>query len=141
MSKFMEVYEPVAESWRTIIDKLSIGKYFNDKINGPIIDKFVAEPKVQKICSNVAKRIITEKKRESKGLKVFSDVKPDVKNELPRRFDDDDFNYIRKMKGYSFIISTDGKNITSIWLIVRLVRIKDNKQFYDFELVIAQDDD
>lgn len=131
------------ESWRTLIDKIGIGRDWNDNVNNKRIDEFVGHPKVRKILVKMAKDIHTELISDLRngGKLEFSKTKVSEKS-LPRYFQDtDDFCYVRSIGEYQFVIVTDGSTIKSVHYLYTLKRKSDNKEFYEFQKLIATDDE
>jgi len=117
------------ESWRTMLDKVPvIGEAINDKLNKPLLDKFMSDPVVKKYLVDTAKSqhdedVKMNKKEYGKayGDTVdFSLTKPsgkiwplaqDKRDERTLDHDDNIINYPYTINGIRFVVGVKGNSI------------------------------
>ena len=127
MSRFIDT--TITESWRTMLDKIPvIGEAINDKLNKPLLDKFMGDPVVKKYLVDAAKSQYADDdkmNRKAYGKKYgdtvnFSLTKPsgkiwplatDSREERTLDNDDDIINYPYTINEIRFVVGVKGDTI------------------------------
>ncbi len=129
MSRFIDT--TVSESWRMMLDRVPvIGKKINDRLNKPMIDKFLNDPKVRKFIKEQTKKDFDEevetyasepyvKDHKLSLKKPSSKLEPIVDDRSKIRTMDDReglLSYEYNIDGVHYIVATDGKTIRRVSL-------------------------
>ena len=130
MTMFMDII--ATESWRTLLDKVPVvGEAINDRLNKPLLDKFISDPVVKKYLVAEAKKAFSEDEdahKEGYGDKYGDTVKlsllkpsgkifplaHDKRDERTFDNDCDLINYPYTIEGIRFIVGVKGAHIGQV---------------------------